>query len=206
MIKKTKLATPQVAKPPIPKVLANFFFEIGTLRKLARSHRQTLLTDDLSDNISSHSYRVTVIGYFLAKLAKANVNKVVQMCLFHDTSEARSGDQNWIHKRYVKVFEDEISHDQFDHLPFGKDVLILSREYQERKSLEAKLAKDADLLDQILLLVEYAHVGNKEAVEWLKDNAQAKMLQTTFAKKLAKEISLQSPNEWRFGSWTSNRR
>lgn len=30
--------------------LAGFFYEIGTLRKIARSHRQGLLTDDLSDN------------------------------------------------------------------------------------------------------------------------------------------------------------
>lgn len=175
------------------KKLANFFFEVGTLRKTARSHRQGLLTDDLSDNISSHSYRVTVIGYFLAKLAKADVNKVVHICLFHDVSESRSGDQNWIHKRYVKVFEDEISHDQFDHLSFGKDILVLGREYQERKTLEAKLAKDADLLDQILLLKEYEHVGNQEAAEWLKNNAQIKLLQTTYAKKLAKKILAQPP-------------
>src|SRR3989344_3592985 len=185
---KTKKTEPDLKK------LASFFFEVGTLRKTARSHRQGLLTDDLSDNISSHSYRATVIGYFLARLAKADVAKVVQMCLFHDVSESRSGDQNWIHKRYVKVFEDEIIHDQFGDLPFGKDILALGREYQERKSLEAKLAKDADLLDQILLLKEYAHIGNHEAEEWLKNNAQEKMLQTSFAKKLAKKISLQSPN------------
>lgn len=188
------------------KKLARFFYEVGTLRKTARSHRQGLLTDDLSDNISSHSYRVTVIGYFLAKLAEADVNKVIQMCLFHDVSESRSGDQNWIHKRYVKVFEDEISRDQLDRLPFGKDVLASSREYQERKSLEAKLAKDADLLDQILLLKEYAHVGNHEAEVWLQNNAQEKMLQTPFAKKLARKISHQSPNEWWFDSWTPKRR
>ena len=197
---KTKKTEPDLKK------LASFFFEVGTLRKTARSHRQTLLTDDLSDNISSHSYRATVIGYFLARLAKADAGKVVQMCLFHDVSESRSGDQNWIHKRYIKVFEDEINRDQFDRLPFGKDILVLGREYQERKSLEAKLAKDADLLDQILLLKEYAHIGNLEAEEWLKNNAQEKMLQTSFAKKLAKKISLQSPNEWWFSSWTPKRR
>ena len=36
-------------------------------------------------------------------------------------------------------------------------------EYDERESLEAHLAKDADLLDQILLLREYEWVGNNEA-------------------------------------------
>jgi len=34
--------------------------------------------------------------------------------------------------------------------------LELSKEYQERKTPEARIAKDADLLDQILILKEYA--------------------------------------------------
>lgn len=193
------------------KKLTNFFYEVGTLRKIARSHRQGLLTDDLSDNISSHSYRVTVIGYFLARLAKADVHKVIQMCLFHDVSESRSGDQNWIHKNYVKVFEDEITDGQFSFLPFGKDILILSQEYQERKTLEAKLAKDADLIDQILLLKEYAWQGNQEASAWLHkkitDNAQYRGLQTASAKKLARQIFAGKPSDWWYrGGWTPNRR
>ena len=201
---KTKKTEPDLKK------LASFFFEVGTLRKTARSHRQGLLTDDLSDNISSHSYRATVIGYFLARLAKADVAKVVQMCLFHDVSESRSGDQNWIHKRYVKVFEDEIIHDQFGDISFGKDILALGREYQERKSLEAKLAKDADLIDQILLLKEYAWQGNQEAASWLHkkitDNAQFRDLKTTSAKKIARKIFTSRPSDWWNDLWTPTRR
>lgn len=193
--------------PDPKKILANFFFEVGTLRKLARSHRQTLLTDDLSDNISSHSYRVTVIGYFLAKLSNADVVKVVLMCLFHDVSESRSGDQNWINKRYVKVYEDEITKDQLSPLPFSDELMELNHEYQERKTLEAKLAKDADLIDQILLLKEYEHVGNQEAATWLKHNNHLKILLTPVAKKIAKEIIKQNPSDWWYKDlWTPNRR
>ena len=76
------------------KYLAHFLYEIGTLRKIARAHRQTLLTDDLSDNISSHSYRVTIIGWMLAETEKADINKVIKMCLLHDLAESRSNDQN----------------------------------------------------------------------------------------------------------------
>src|SRR5690554_5356596 len=94
------------------KKIVDFLFEIGSLKKIARSHRQSFLTDDLSDNISSHSHRVSVIGYFLAKSEGANIEKVLTMCVFHDVGEARSGDQTWVHKKYVKVFEDEILNDQ----------------------------------------------------------------------------------------------
>lgn len=204
MKKKAKILAPN-------KILANFFYEVGTLRKTARSHRQTLLTDDLSDNISSHCYRVTMIGWFLAHLEKADPYKFITMCLFHDTGEARSGDQNWVHKKFVKVFEDEIHDGQLKNLPFSDELSQITLEYQERKSKEAKIAKDADLIDQILLLKEYAWQGNQEAAAWLHkkiiDNTQYRGLQTASARKLARKIFSSKPSDWWYqGGWTPNRR
>lgn len=181
-------------------------FEIGTLRKTLRAHRQTLLTDDLSDNIASHSFRVAWLGYFLAIKEKADVGKVLAMCLLHDLPESRSGDQNWVHKRYVKVFEKEIRSDQFEGVPNGKELQGLANEYEQRESLESRLAKDADLLDQILLLKEYDWVGNKEATQWLKGFVQRNLLHSQTAKKLAKEIRSTIPSEWWDQLWTSKRR
>lgn len=187
--------------------LVSFFFEIGTLRKIMRSHRQTLLTDDLSDNIASHSFRVTMIGLFLAKLEKVDLLKVIVMCLLHDIEETRAGDQNWIHKKFVKVFEEEIRDGQLKNLPMSNDILSLSQEYHERVTPEAKIAKDADLLDQILLLREYSWQGNKEATRWLKEgNQQEKLMFTKSAKNLAQEAFKQIPSHWWNNLWTNNRR
>ncbi len=94
------------------KRIADFLFEIGTMRKLLRSHRQVLLTDDLSDNIASHSYRVAMIGWLLAKEEGVDVSKVIMMCLLHDIGEIRTNDHNYIHKKYIKEFEDEVIEDQ----------------------------------------------------------------------------------------------
>ena len=113
--------------------IAHFLFEIGTMRKLLRMHRQTLLTDDLSDNIASHSYRVAMIGWFIAKEEKLDLYKVVMMCLLHDLDEARTGDHNWLHKRYVKIFGEEIIEEQLGELPF-QDLKELAIEYMERKT------------------------------------------------------------------------
>lgn len=189
------------------KSIASFLYEVGTLRKIARSHRQGLLTEDMSDNIASHSFRVSVIGYSLAMSAGVDADKVVKICLFHDIGESRSGDQNWIHKKYVKTFEDEIASDQFKPLPFGKELHSLDLEYQERKSKEAKIAKDADVIDQILLLKEYAWAGNQEAATWLKHENHLKILLTKEGKALAKEIIKQKPSDWWYkGLWTTARR
>ncbi|HJY98937.1 MAG TPA: HD domain-containing protein [Patescibacteria group bacterium] len=192
--------------------LAGFLYEVGTLRKIPRAHMQSLLTHDLSDNIASHSHRVSVIGWFLAHEEGADPYKTVSMCLFHDISEARSGDQNWLHKRYVKVFEDEIARDQTSGLPKGNGISELIKEYRQRKTKEAILVKDADLLDQILLIKEYILQGNKEAEAWLKNgkgdnpNTHAKMLRSKTAKKLAKEIVRLWPGDWWKNLWTETRR
>jgi putative hydrolase of HD superfamily len=191
--------------------IVNFLYEVGTMRKLMRMHRQVLLTDDMSDSIASHSYRVAIISWFLAKEEGADPYKTVMMSLLHDMAEVRSNDHNWVHKKYIKIFEDEIHEDQLGQLPYPelKDFVV---EYDERQSKEAVIAKDADLLDQILLLREYDWTGNKEATIWLygkggkKVNAQIEKLRTDTAKKLGKMMYEVNPSDWWNNIWTSDNR
>ena len=183
------------------KLLANFLFEISTLRKIARSHRQTLLTDDLSDNIASHSFTVTTIGIFLAEIEGAKIDRVVCMCQSHDWPETRSNDPNWIHKKYVTIDESSIIEDQFllhqSHYMQG-----IIQEYKERKTLESIIAKDADTLGQLILLKEYEHQGNKEAVLWLNGKTKRRpyawvdRLKLDSAKELARRLYEINPSDW----------
>ncbi len=191
--------------------ITNFLYEIGTMRKLMRIHRQVLLTDDMSDSIASHSYRVTMISWFLAKEEGADPYKTVMMSLLHDVAEVRSNDHNWIHKKYVKIYEDEITNEQLGSLPYS-DLKDFIDEYEKRESKEAILAKEADVLDQILLLREYAWSGNKEANVWLygkgkaKVNAQLEKLKTKTGKKLGESIYKVGPSDWWNNIWTSKNR
>src|SRR3989344_2661003 len=200
------------------KRIADFLFEVGTMRKLIRMHRQLLLTDDLSDSIASHSYRVSIIGWFLAKMEKADPYKTVMMCLLHDTGETRTGDHNWVHKRYVKEFNEQSDAEQLGSLPY-KDLENLVYEYTKRKSRESILAKDADRLDQILLLREYEWQGNKEASVWLKSKDKLKskgknknthyyidQLKSRSAKKLGIAIYNEIPSDWWNNLWTPENR
>ncbi len=181
------------------------------MRKLPRMHRQMLLTDDDSDTIASHSYRVALIAWLLAKEEGADPYKTVMMALLHDVGEIRTGDHNWVHKRYVKIFEDEVHNDQFADFPFP-DLKELLDEYVKRESKESIVAKNADLLDQVLLLREYEWQGNKEAMIWLhgkgkaKGNAQLNKLTLKRAKQLGKAIYDMSPSAWWNDLWTSKNR
>lgn len=187
--------------------IADFLFEIGTMRKLLRSHRQVLLTDDLSDNIASHSYRVAMIGWMLAKEEGANPERVTIMCLLHDLEEVRTMDHNYIHKRYVMTTPETVDREQLGTLPWP-DLHNLVGEYRERSTKDAIVAKDADLLDQILLLREYEWQGNKEASIWLRGkgtethNSQLKRLQTSAAKRIGTILLERQPSSWWNTLWT----
>ena len=186
----------------IYRKITNFLFEVGTMRKLPRIHRQVLITDDTSDTIASHSYRVALIGWFLAKKEGADPYKVVMMGLLHDMTEARTNDHNWVHKRYIKIFEEEVREAQLGELPFN-DLADIAAEYDKRESKESIIAKNADTLDQILLLREYEWQGNKEADIWLhgkpgepKSKVQLQKLTLDSAKELGDMMYEVSPSDW----------
>ena len=189
----------------------DFLFEVGTLRRLTRIHRQLLLTDDVTDNIASHSYRVTIIGWLIAKMEGVDPYKVVMMCLLHDLAEIRTGDHNYLHKRYTTIHDDEVTKEQLGTLP-ATELYELANEFEERTSKESLIAKDADLLDQVLLLREYEWQGNKEASIWLRgkgndtSNVQIRNLKTESAKSLATVILDKNPSDWWNTLWTSQNR
>lgn len=183
------------------KKIVRFLYEMGTMRKIPRIHRQTFLTDDMTDNIATHSYRVALIGWFIAKLEGADPYKVVMMCLAHDMPEVRSNDHNWIHKRYIKIFEDEIKEEQLGTLPFD-DLKNMMDEYDKKESLEAIVTKEADMVDQIFLLREYVWQGNKEAQLWLEGNGgkegrdKLDRFKTKSGRVLAETAMAESPSSW----------
>ncbi len=186
---------------PDNKKIVQFLYEMGTMRKIPRIHRQTFLTDDMTDNIATHSYRVALIGWFLAKIEGADPYKVVMMCLAHDMPEVRSNDHNWIHKKYVKIFEDEIKEDQLGSLPFN-DLKEMVDEYDLKESREAVIAKEADMVDQIFLLREYMWQGNKEASDWLEGEGgkagrdKLERFKTKSARALAEVAMAEPPSSW----------
>jgi len=172
--------------------ITNFFFEIASLRRLTRSHRQVV--QGVDDNISDHSFRVTIIGMILAEMEKCDVNKVLKMCLFHDLEEARTGDANFINQQYSNLKKKEATEDQLKELPIEKEILQLLEEYVKRESKEAIVAKDADLLDQMILQQEYFYKDQKNKDIWQLHTLKG--VKTNSAKELAKKIENSNPFEW----------
>lgn len=176
------------------EAIVNFFFEVASLRRIVRSHRQFIGGAD--DNISDHSHRVAIIGFTLAKLEGADADKVLKMCIFHDLVEARTGDANFLHRQYVEQKEQEARQDQLRDLPMAEEIKKILDEYEERKSKESKVAKDADLLDQVLVQQEYFYHDKENKKIW--QNHIIDRLLTKTAKDLAKKIEATNPFEWHY--------
>jgi len=173
--------------------IANFLFEIGTLKRMVRNSYQTLGSG--GETIAEHSFRCAMIGYALAKLEEeVDEDKVTKMCLFHDLLETRTGDQNWVHAKYVRSSEEEARQDQCRGLPFGKEMLDLLKEYEERKTKEAIIVKDADVLEQLLQEKEYYEIGNKQAELWMEHSKGR--IKTENGLKLAEAIMDGSMKNW----------
>lgn len=186
--------------------VANLLYEVGILSRTPRSGLHFLGTGNQS--VAEHLYRTCMIGYSLSQLEpKADVSKVLQMCLLHDISEARISDLNYVHQKYVVRKENEAVKDLSDTVVFGDKILETISEYEKRESIESILAKDADNLEWIITLKEQVDTGNTRALDWIKSAVQR--LKTDLGQSIAREIMNTESTDWWFGDkeskWWVNR-
>ena len=140
-----------------------------------------------------------MVAWIIAVAEKADVPKVLKMCLVHDVAESRVGDIAFMHREYVTRHEELAEAHVFQNTILEKEVAALLKEYAERKSLEAKIVKDADNMDVDLELKELARIGDSAAIGMQKDHRstiRAKKLYTKTAKRMWDEIQKTDPNAW----------
>jgi len=175
--------------------IANFLFEVGMLKRTPRTGHQFLGSG--SESVAEHICRTAFVGFALARLA-GNVDeaKVIKMCLLHDLHEARTGDVNYMNKKYVTVDEAKAVQDLCVTLPFGQDIQLLVEEFNRGESIEARLAGDADQIELILMLKEHKDLGNTYADEWIA--YAMKRLKTDIGIQLASQILETDSTTWWF--------
>src|ERR1044072_781769 len=146
--------------------IVNFLFEVGMLAHTPRSGFYFLGSGEQS--VAEHIHRVVYIGFVLSWMEKpVDTEKVLKMCLLHDLAEARVSDLNYVHQKYIERHEEAAIKDLTASLPFGGEITEVIEEYEDRKSKEAIIAKDADNLEWIISLKERVDNGNTRAEEWM---------------------------------------
>jgi putative hydrolases of HD superfamily len=184
--------------------IANFLFEVGMLSRTPRSGYQFLGSGE--ESVAEHVLRTVFVGYTLCKMDESlDEKRVLKMCILHDLPEARTGDMNYVNKKYVKVDEDKAVSELTESLFFGKDIKDAIDEFNLKETKEALIARDADQIALILQLKECGDLGNKYSEEWISYAVQR--LTTENGKKLAERIIKTDSCMWWFkekGDWWIN--
>lgn len=180
------------------KDVTKFLFELGTLKRTARAG-WSVTGVPKPETIAAHVFRTALIGYTLAEMEKCDRNKVLRMLLFHDVPETRTGDFHKIASSYIDKDEGETkaASDQSKLLPpeIGKEFLALLREFNEKKTKEALVARDADYLEAAVTAKEYLINGYAHAQEYL-DRIKVALI-TPSAKRLLAEIEKSDGFWWK---------
>lgn len=181
--------------------------QAGVLMQFPRSHKKNL--GNTFDTVASHSHHVSIIAYCLARMENLTHEQglsAMAMGVFHDLPEARTGDFDFVAKHYGTTDEAKAVTDQFKNLSFAADLEKLVAEYEDRDTLIAKCAKDADSLEQMYQEWYLMWQGNGLAKIWFESdfNDRVPHLKTESAKKLALEMKEGTPQDWWWTEFTEN--
>jgi putative hydrolase of HD superfamily len=179
------------------KHIANLLFEAKILKEIPRSGYHFLGSG--KESVAEHSFMITFIAYTMAMMEPdVNAMKLLSMCLVHDLPESRTGDLNYVQKKYVKADEKSAVADLIRNIPFGESIRDLIDEFNEGTSREAELARDADQLSFILELKTLHDTGRKGPDEWLP--IVRSRLRTVTGEKIAASIMETNWDDW----WKKN--
>lgn len=178
------------------KNLTKFFFESGMLTRIKRTG-DALAGNPFPESIAEHTYRAMIIGFILAKLEKANEEKILKMILFHDLPETRILDLHRVASRYINTkeaeelaFEDQLSYFSED---IKKELKQLREEFEKESTKEAIVSSDANCLADSFAAKEAIERGIDMNI-WIENDEKA--LETESAKNLMKELKKMNSNEW----------
>lgn len=175
--------------------IANFVYETNIHSKTPRSGLWFLGSG--SQSVAEHLFHTALIAYALCHLEpKADKHRAVLMALLHDIGEGRTSDHSYVHQRYGRLAESNAVEDIASSVPFGQEIVRLFKEEQAKETLEAKLVKDADVLEWISTLRGEEIKGNSKAKDWI--TIALKRLKTDAGKKLGEVLVATHPDSWWF--------
>jgi 5'-deoxynucleotidase YfbR-like HD superfamily hydrolase len=160
---------------------ANYLNEVGMLNRTPRSGFQFLGGGDQS--VAEHIYRMMHVAFLLARMSEEKVDEahILRLVMFHDLPEARTSDHNYVNRKYVQEDLERVLEDGASHWPFGDEIAASIREFEAAETPAARLAKDADQLELLLVMKEQGDLGHPHVDLRLRTNADMELAQEIFA-------------------------
>ncbi len=127
---------------------------INIFEAMKRNTRHSWLSDGRHESVAEHSWRVTIMAYFLKdEFPGVDIDKVIKMCLFHDIGEAFTGDI----PAFLKTDEDEIIEENtiekfIETLPteYRDELALFFEEMNRLETPEARIYKALDKMETLI--------------------------------------------------------
>ncbi|MFI6506239.1 HD family hydrolase [Streptosporangium sp. NPDC050855] len=176
--------------------LTGLLYEMGLLKRYRRTGWLVAGVRD-PESVADHSFRTAIIASVIAALEGGDPERAAFMSLFHDTQESRITDIHHLGRLYLKAApNEEVTADQVRGVPAVVAEMVSGAvgEYEEKTSLEAVCARDADKLECLIQAVEYREQGYRNIQPWIDSSLAA--LKTASARRLADEALATGSLEW----------
>lgn len=168
----------------------DLIYEAVVVKRLKRTGWQIM--GDNEESVGQHTFMTSVIAYVLAKKTGADMQTVLTMSLFHDFHESRTGDLDKIATVYLTRDTERANHDIFAGLD---DPLVkMLQEYEKKKSPEAKVVYEANIVALLVELKLLTERGNMHAKEWFEANKSRLRLPEAIA--LAEDVEKTDSHDW----------
>ncbi len=173
--------------------IADLLFQAGMLKHIRRTGYAYLGAGE--ETTAEHSFIAAFIGYVMSELVpEADGRRLITMCLLHDLPEALCGDLNYVQRLYVETDLERAVDDTADGLSFGESMKDLIYEFENKETLEARLAHDADQLSLILDLKSLSDIGFAPPDSWIP-SVTARLLTET-GKTICEDILSRHRDAW----------
>ncbi|MBI5302073.1 MAG: HD domain-containing protein [Chloroflexi bacterium] len=177
---------------------ARYLHEVGMLNLTPRSGLAFLGSG--AQSVSEHTLRMLHVAFVLARMSDQPIDELqlLHLVMFHDLPEARTGDHNYVNRKYVHEDLDQLLADGAREWAHGDELVAYIREFEDAQTPAARLAKDADQLELLLVLKREADLGNPHVADWV--TPLLARLKTDAGKQLAQEILATRWDEWWFNN------
>ena len=151
----------------------SFFQDIHEIKHKEREGWKDIGVERPRDTIASHSFGAALIGWTLAEKEGIDSEKLIKMLLIHDLIMAylpdyKPGDEEFESKKEI---EKQRTEKLLEDIPenIREEFEDLLKELQEKKTEEAKFAKECDKIETLLQAAIYSEeLGEDHLEEFLE--------------------------------------
>lgn len=127
---------------------------LGVAVRLKDTTRHSYTRKGRHESVAEHTFMMALMAFFMRdEFPRADMDKVIRMCLIHDLGECFTGD--------IPTFDKTQTHEDTEErllgewtaslpAPYGEEMAALYEEMAQRRTLEARIYKAIDSLEAVM--------------------------------------------------------